>query len=124
VLEIEQEILGYAELRRGSKGAWVRFLLHPQAWDMAEALVRGVLSRLVNQKVYCGIPDYQAGVRSALQSEGFEPFARQALLVRYIAVFARRSVAELVGVVEKGAEVVAPVARAGGVCGTRAREMG
>jgi hypothetical protein len=116
VLEIEQEILGYAEARCGSRGAWVRFLLHPQAGDMAETLVRGALSRLTDQRVYCGLPDYQGGVRSALQSVGFEPFGRQALLVRYIAVFARRSVAELVGAVEKGAEVIAPVARANESC--------
>jgi hypothetical protein len=112
VLEIGQEILGYAETRRGNRGAWVRFLLHPQAWDMAETLVRGALGRLPDQRTYCALPDYQGGVRSALQSVGFELFGRQALLVRYIAVFARRSVAELVGVVEKGAEVIAPVARA------------
>lgn len=112
VLEVEQEILGYAETRCGSRGAWVRFLLHPQARGMAETLVRGALSRLPNQRVYCGLPDYQGGVRLALQSVGFEPFGRQALLVRYIAVFARKSVAELVSTLEKGAEVIAPVAQA------------
>jgi len=116
VLEIEQEILGYAEMRRGKQGAWVRFLLHPQAGGMAETLVRGALSRLPNQRVFAGLPDYQGGVRSALQSVGFEPFGRQALLVRYMAVFARRSVAELVSAVEKGAEVVAPVAHANESC--------
>ena len=83
----------------------------------AETLVRGALNRLADQRVYCGLPDYQGGVRSALQSVGFESFARQARLVRYIAVFARRSVAELVGAVEKGAEVIAPVARANDGCG-------
>ena len=87
-----------------------------QARGMAETLVRGALSRLPKQRVYCGLPDYQGGVRSALQSVGFESFGRKALLVRYIAVFARRSVAELVGAVEKGAEVIAPVARANESC--------
>jgi hypothetical protein len=116
VLEIEQEILGYAETRCGSRGAWIRLLLHPQARGIAETLVRGALSRLPNQRVYCGLPDYQGGLRSALQSVGFEPFGRQALLVRYIAVFARKSVAELVSALEKGAEVIAPVAQANKSC--------
>lgn len=116
VFEIEQEILGYAETRCGSQGAWVRFLLHPHARDMAEALVRGALSRLPNQRVYCSLPDYQGGMRSALQSVGFEPFGRQALLVRYIAQFARKPFAELVPALEKGAEVIAPVARANESC--------
>jgi len=116
VLEIEQEILGYAETRCGSQGAWVRFVLHPQARGMAGTLVRGALSRLPNQRVYCGLPDYQGGVRLALQSAGFEPFGRQALLVRYIAVFVRKSVAELAFALERGAEVIAPVARANESC--------
>jgi len=116
VLEIEQEIIGYAETRRGSRGAWVRFLLHPQASDLADTLVRGVLTCLPKQGVYCGLRDYQGEMRSALQSVGFEPFGRQALLVRYIAVFAPKSVAELVAAVERGAEVVAPVARANESC--------
>lgn len=116
VLEVGQEILGYAETRCGRRGSWVRFLLHPQAGGMAETLVRGALSRLPNQRVYCGLPDYQGGVRSALQSMGFEPFGRQALLVRYIAVFARRPVAEWVGAVEKGAGVITPVAQVNEGC--------
>lgn len=116
VLEIEQEILGYAETRCGERGVWVRFLLHPQARGIAETLVGGVLSRLPDPRVYCGVPDYQGGVRSALERVGFELFGRQALLVRYIAVFARRSVAELVSAVEKGAEVIAPVAQANESC--------
>ena len=116
VLEIEQEIVGYAETRRGSRGAWVRFLLHPQARSLVETLVRGVLSHLREQRVYCGLRDYQGEVRSALQSVGFEAFGRQALLVRYIAVFAPKSVAELVAAVERGAEMVAPVARADEGC--------
>lgn len=116
VLEIEQEVLGYAETLCGSRGTWVRFLLHPQGRDLADTLVRGVLSHLPNQRVYCGLRDYQGGVRSALQSAGFETFGRQALLVRYIAVFAPKSVAELVAALERGAEVVAPVARANEDC--------
>lgn len=120
VLEVEQEIVGYAETRRGRQGAWVRFLLHPQARDAVETLVRGVLGRLPNQGVYCGLRDYQGGVRSALEAMGFEAFARRALLVRYIAVFAPRSVAELVAAVERGAEVVAPVSRANEGCSSLA----
>jgi len=116
VLEIEREILGYAEIRYGSRGAWVRFLLHPQARGMAETLVGGVLSWLPHQGVYCSLPDYQGGVRSALQNVGFEPFGRQALLVRYIAVFVRKPIADLVSALEKGAEAIAPVAQANESC--------
>ena len=116
VLEIKQEILGYAEVRYGGRGIWVRFLLHPQAGDMAETLVQGVLSHLPAQRVYCSLPDYQGGLRSALQSVGFEPLGQQALLVKYTAVFARSAVAELIPSLEKGAKMIAPVARAKGNC--------
>lgn len=116
VLEIEQEIVGYAETRHGSRGAWLRFLLHPQAKDLADTLMRRVLGWLPNQRAYCGLRDYQGGMREALQGVGFEPFGRQALLVRYIAVFAPKSVAELVAAVERRAEVVTPVARANDGC--------
>ena len=116
VLEIGQEILGYAETRRGSQGAWIRFLLHPQARDMAEALVCGTLNRLSCQSIYCSLPDYQGGVRSALQNVGFKPCGRQVVLVRHIAVFARRPIIELAPALEKGAEAIVPVARANKGC--------
>jgi len=114
VLELGQDILGYAEARCGSRGAWLRFLLHPQAGDMAEALVLGVLNRLPHRRVYCSLPDYQGGVRATLREVGFESCGRQVLLVRHIAVFARKSAAELVPALERGVEMIASVAQAGG----------
>jgi hypothetical protein len=117
VLEMERDIFGYVETRQGAHGAWIRFLLHPQAGDMAEALVRSALTRLSHQEaVYCGLPDYQGGIRSALQNAGFEPFGRQVLLVRYTAVFVRRSAVELASALEKGVEIAAPVVRASESC--------
>jgi hypothetical protein len=80
---------------------------------MSDALVTGVLRRLPRQElVFCGVPDYQGGVRAALQNAGFQPSGRQVRLVRYTAVFVRRSAAELASVLEKGAEMAAPVAQA------------
>jgi hypothetical protein len=120
VLEIEQGVSGYAEVRHGSHGAWIRFLLHPHAGDMSETVVSSVLSRLVHHDVvYCGLPDYQGGVRTALQNAGFQPFGRQVLLVRYTAVFVRRSAVELASALEKGAEIAAPVAQASKGCASR-----
>ena len=112
VLEEDQEIVGYSEVRCGHRGAWVHFLLHPGADDMARSLIRGTLCALPRDRVYCGLRDYQGGIGVALQGLGFEPFGRQALLVRYIAVFARRPVVALAPTLEKGAEVIAPVAQA------------
>ncbi|MEA3344792.1 MAG: hypothetical protein U9Q78_00855 [Chloroflexota bacterium] len=112
VLEVEQEILGYAEMRCGSRGAWVCFLLHPQAKEMAETLVRGALRCLPHRRIYCSLPDYQGGMRAALRGVGFELFGRQTLLVRYVAVFARKPIPALVSSLRKGAEVIAPVSRA------------
>ncbi len=111
VLEEDAEITGYLRVSRGSAGHWLRILLHPNSYDRAEALIEHGLAAVresTSTPVYCSVREYQGGLRVPLEEKGFQPFARQALLVKHTTVWVKEPLKKLVPVLEKRVEVSTP----------------
>jgi len=123
VLEQNGDIVGY--VRASYLEHRLELLLHPQAYPLAGALVRGGLAglaasreadprrltRLVERPlrdpVYCCLSAYQGGLSEALESNGFRFLACQAQLVREIIASVKERVPVLQPVRERGLEPVA-----------------
>ncbi|MFQ5613917.1 MAG: hypothetical protein ACE5H9_17485 [Anaerolineae bacterium] len=111
VWESEGEVMAAVHIRSGKEGHWLKWLLHDDALDQADALV-GASLRLVrsanNLPVYCGVRSYQSGLRGALERWGFCPLTTQTLMVKHIALRIREW--SLAPSREVQAESVAPTA--------------
>jgi hypothetical protein len=97
----------------GSKGHWLRLLLHPDARDVADDLVAYALSTLdgnPGQPVYCNVRQYEGGVRAALGAAGFEPHETRTLTVKHTLAWSKSALPELAQAL-KGAEAVPPAYR-------------
>lgn len=111
VWESEGEIMAALHIRSGKEGHWLRWLLHDDVLDQAEALAGSALRRLRrsdNLPIYCAVPTYQTGLRTALAGLGFRPLAHQTLMVKHITVRVRDW--SLAPAREVQAESVAPTA--------------
>jgi len=112
ILEAESELVGAVRVRRGSAAYWLRFWLHPQAQEQSEVLVRGALSLLwaaPHRPIYCGVRDYESGLRNELEAAGFQFLLTRSLLVKHTTVHAKESVLKLVPALEKRPEPAASV---------------
>ena len=77
---------GYFTVYAGRQGTLLRALLHPEAGDRAADLFADALtylSRVERIPVYCTVQRYQDWLREPLAAAGFEPWARQVVLVKY-----------------------------------------
>ena len=116
VLEEDGEIVGYLGVGRGRLGHRLRVMLHPRAYERADGLIEYGLSLLAEyhpRPIYCCVRRYQEGLRASLEAKGFQLVASQAVLVKYIAVRARKPAAKLVPALEKRAGAATTV-RSGG----------
>jgi hypothetical protein len=106
-LEDRQGLVGYGYLRSGRIGHWLNILVHPRAADRAGDLVDYGLT-LLNYyppyPVYCGVRQYQGGVRVPLAQRGFTLFTSQCLLVRHVLVRVKESARSLVPALEQRVE--------------------
>lgn len=96
---------------RGIQAHWLRMVLHPDARQQAETLVRqglGVLGDPAGKPVYCNVRQYESGVRAALTAAGFEPFATRTLMVKHTVAWSKAPLQELVPALKGGAEPVPP----------------
>jgi hypothetical protein len=99
VWEVNGEILAALHIRAGSKGCWVRTLLHPDALDHVEALGRAALSLTVAQPrlpVYFALREFEPGWRHILPTLGFRPLTSQTLVVKHMAVRVHQSSPKLI----------------------------
>ncbi len=90
VWEVGGEILGALHIRSGTRGFWVRSMLHPDALDQAEIIAQAAL-KIIAQKnrdlpVYFALRQYEIGWRSVLLDLGFEPLTTQVLVVKPMVV--------------------------------------
>ncbi|MFZ5915807.1 MAG: hypothetical protein ACOYZ7_02600 [Chloroflexota bacterium] len=111
VLEKEREIVGCLTLRLGQTGHWMYVLLHPQAYDLAIHLLNCGLDTLVEAPtapVYCGVRDFQGGLRAVLQDTGFEHLLSRVFVVKHTAVRMLDVVRAVRPALEKRAEVTTP----------------
>ncbi len=81
----EGQVSGYLTIYAGKRGILLRVLLHPEADEKAAALIADALtylSHLERTPVYCAVQRYQDWLREPLSAVGFEPWARQAVMVK------------------------------------------
>jgi hypothetical protein len=111
VLEKKGEIVGCLTARPGRIGHWLYVLLHPQAYDQADALLAHGLAALRDVSpgpVYCSVREYQGGLRAVLQDAGFEPFVSRALIVKHTAVRVADAARTLMPALDKRADATTP----------------
>jgi len=85
VLEREGELIAFVDVRRGPAGIWVDPFLHPEAFELSDEVVQGVLSCLHNPSglpVYLCVRRYQDWLQEVLAQIGFELQGAQAMLVK------------------------------------------
>jgi hypothetical protein len=110
------EIVASVSLCSGSRAHWLRFLIHPEARDVAVALIRWALQEMageVQQPVYCNVRQYESGVRVALDEVGFEAFATRVLTVKHTVAWSKSPLQEMATAL-KAAESVPPAYRING----------
>jgi hypothetical protein len=89
VLEEDGEAMAYLEIRRGSLGAWLRVVIHPQAEQHAMGVIAHGLMLLGPRwtaPVYCCVQRYQEWLWTPLESLGFELFGSTAVMVKRLVV--------------------------------------
>jgi hypothetical protein len=87
VLEDQQEIAAYLQVRRGPDGAWFSLLMHPRAEARAAAIVEYGLSLFGsnwNAPIYCGVRRYQEWLSHPLKSLGFEHHGSTVIMVKHL----------------------------------------
>ena len=112
ILEAESEVVGAVRVRRGSAAYWLRFWLHPQAQEQGEILVRGAQSLLwaaPPRPIYCGVRDYESGLRNDLEATGFKYLLTRSLLVKHTTVRAKEPLIKLIPALEKRPEPAASI---------------
>lgn len=112
ILEKQGEVVGYlTPSRPGRIGHWLYVLLHPQAYDHASDLLAHGLATLQDappRPIYCGVREYQGGLRAVLEDMGFQRFASRALMVKHITVRVTDPVRAMRPALDKRAEITTP----------------
>ncbi len=114
ILPMGSEIAGSVRILRGSSAYWLRFWLHPQAHQEAQALLTGALSILwaaPRRPIYCSVRDYESGMRAPLEDIGFRYLQTRSLLVKHTTVRIKEPLLNLMPALEKRAEPAASVAQ-------------
>ncbi|MGD8904083.1 MAG: hypothetical protein PVH95_02145 [Anaerolineae bacterium] len=95
----------------GGQACFLRLVVHPEARDVADGLVRGglaIMDRCPAKPVFCGVRQYEGGVRAALLAAGFEHYASRALMVKHTLAWSKTPVPELGPALKATAEIVPP----------------
>jgi hypothetical protein len=95
----------------GGEACLLRLVVHPDARDVADGLVRGALAimdRCPAKPVFCSVRQYEGGVRAALLAAGFERYASRALMVKHTLAWSKTAVPELGPALKATAEIVPP----------------
>jgi hypothetical protein len=96
---------------------WLRVLVHPDARDVTEGLVRwgvGELAGLSAKPIYCNVRQYESGVRLALEAAGFAAYTTRALMVKHTMALGKVQAQELVPALKSSAEALPPAYRVNG----------
>ncbi len=104
VLEDQQEIAAYLQVRRGPDGAWLNLLMHPRAEARAAAIVEYGLSLFGanwNAPIYCGVRRYQEWLSHPLQALGFVPHGSTVIMAKHLVNLIQEPEAALVPGLEK-----------------------
>ncbi len=106
--KVDSNLAGAARLTRGRAANWLRIYLHPQAQSEAGELVCGALGLIRTahpRPVYCGVREYEGGVRGYLETGGFEYILKRSLMVKHATVRVKEPALWAVPVLEKSAPI-------------------
>jgi hypothetical protein len=107
VLEDRNGTSGYGYLMSGRIGHWLHILVHSRAYDRAGDLLDyglALLNYYPPLPVYCGVREYQGGVRVPLEERGFQMFSAQCCMVRHTMARVKKPALNLVPALEKRVE--------------------
>jgi hypothetical protein len=102
-------VLSAVRITRGRAANWLRLYLHPESQDHAGELVCGALGLVHTshpRPVYCGVRDYEGGIRGPLEGAGFQPILKQSLMVKHTTVRVKEPVPWSVPALEKPAPLI------------------
>ena len=111
------DLAGVLNICSGGQAYWLRLVVHPDARDVTDGLIRWALGALADQPahpVYCNVRQYEGGVRVALESAGFESYATRALVVKHTVAWSKLPAPELAPVLKSSAEAAPPAYRING----------
>ncbi len=112
IWEDSGEIRAHLRLFTGQDGHWLRVLLQPGPSERAELVLSELLSMLVptaDRPLYCGVREYEGGLRPTLETLGFAPLASELLMTRQTTAPARIPAEKLSPALEKGVETATPI---------------
>ena len=104
VWEVSGELLGALYIRAGKRGYWLRTLLHPDALDQAEVLLKAALNLIDNKKnlpIYFAFRQYEMGWPPILTDLSFKPLTSRTLVVKPMTVRIREKSPILMPALEK-----------------------
>ncbi len=82
------DLLAYVEVEYGPRGVWVQPFIHPDAEQVADHLAE-LFQSLQNRyarPLYACVRSYQSWLEPAVEKLGAQSSARQAVMVRHLAV--------------------------------------
>ena len=101
----------------GGQAYWLRMLMHPEAGNVADGLIRWALSALASHPalpIYCSVRQYEGGVRAGLEAAGFVLYTTRVLMVKHTLAWSKIPVQELAPALSSSAEAVPPAYRING----------
>jgi hypothetical protein len=107
------DMLAYVELKYGHRGIWAQPFVHPDAEEAVDRLVDLLqeLSYRRSRPIYLCIRSYESWLEPAVEALGAQPGARQAVMVRHLAVPQKALRPYALPVLEGGSpEMTAPIA--------------
>lgn len=109
--EAGDDLLASLTICPGKQLHWLRVLLHPDARQLAEGVVRWGLAALAGQSpraICCNVRQYENGVQDALQATGFESYATRSLVVKHTVAWIKLTTPEPLPALKSGVEPVPP----------------
>jgi hypothetical protein len=101
----------FLQIRPGTAGHWLDLTLSPRARGKADVLLDFGLDRVsgwASKPVYTAVREYQGGVLPALHEKGFQPFGRQAAMVKHTTALIKEPFPKLLTVIDKRVDPSAP----------------
>jgi hypothetical protein len=103
VLQDSGELVAFLDVRRGPQGIWVEPFLHPEAYDLSEAVLETCLQLLpspIEKPLYVCVRRYQDWLQNVMPRVGFELLGSQVVMVKRLAVRITEPVLKQLPVVE------------------------
>jgi hypothetical protein len=113
VCHLEGEIIGYADLKFGSRGVWVHPFIHPDVEDV-ETHLRDLILSIPNPRqrpIYICVRTYQSWLESGLQQFDIEASPSQAVMVKRLAVQQRSPRTFAIPQIEGQGKITTPISQ-------------